>query len=148
MRKIRPLIKDCVGHLPAQVPANNVVQATPETRSHCSPEAYAHTLFYSCKVLSQQQHRILHVTLIWMKIHLRGGPTFIVQQMESFYTEQSNVDPVGNVLLLLQGEQGQVLKGSSSSVLRQMERRQGCITATWPGVQSHICICGWAAVYS
>lgn len=68
--------------------------------------------------------------------------------MESLNTEQRDVAPVGNVLLLLQGEQGQVLKGSSLSILWQMEICQGCITTTCPGVQFHICSSGWAAVSS
>lgn len=52
----------------------------------------------------------------------------------------------GYAFLLLRGGQGQVLKGSSPSILRQMERCQGCITATWPGAPSHICSRGCPAV--
>lgn len=43
-------------------------------------------LFYSFKGISQQQQKILHVTLICVKLHLRGGPPFDSGRRESFLT--------------------------------------------------------------
>lgn len=80
-------------------------------------------LFYSFKGISQL--KIPPLTVICMKLCLRGGPTVNVQQMERLNTEQSDVALVRNGLLLLQGKRGQVLKGSSSSILWQVEKCQG-----------------------
>lgn len=115
--KMNRLITDSVGHLPT-VPAHSAVKAPLETRSHYSPEADAHTLFHTFQGTSQQQHKTLLVTLICMKAQHRGGRTHNRQRMESLNSGRS--DSVGNVLLLLQSEQGQVLKGSRSSLCWQM----------------------------
>lgn len=49
-----------------------------------------------------------------MKLHLRGGLSLITfSEWKVFDTEHSDVDSEGNVLLLLQGEQGQVLGGQA-----------------------------------
>lgn len=97
-----------------QVPANNVVQATPETQSHCNPKAYTHMLFYSFRGISEQKLKRLHVTPICMKLHLRGGLLFQHPASGTFSNaEQSDVVTVGNALLLLEGEQGQVLRGQA-----------------------------------
>lgn len=70
------------------------------------------------------------MTLICVKLHLRGGPPFNAQRMESFFcTERGDVDPAGNVLLLLQGEQGQVLRGQAHPSSGKRESCRGSITA-------------------
>lgn len=104
---------------------------------------YARSL--SFKGISWKQHKILHVTLICMKLHLRGGPSFDIQLTESFLTL--------NTVMFVQWGMGVAralgwtrssTQGSSSSILQQMKRCQGCTT----GVCSHICSCGGTAVCS
>lgn len=52
--------------------------------------------------------------LICTKLRLRGGPSFGRSANGKFFnTERGRVDPAGNVLLLLRGEQGQVLRGQA-----------------------------------
>lgn len=96
---------------------------------------------YSFKGISQRQHTALHVTLICVKLHLRGGPSFNVRRMESFFhTKRGDVDPAGNVLLLLQGEQGQVLRGQAHPSCGKMESCHGCITtAAHPQLSVAVC---------
>ena len=123
------------------------MQATPETQSHCNPKAYTHMLFYSFRGISEQKLKRLHVTPICMKLHLRGGLLFQHPASGTFSNaEQSDVVTVGNALLLLEGEQGQVLRGQAHPSSSKWKDVRDVLLLHGPGVMSHTCRCGSAAV--
>lgn len=127
----------CKPHKKYEVSA--VPRLTPTLKTTSDACCFTHTLNF--KELSVQKRKLL--TLICVKLHPAGGPAHSIQEKSSD-TEQSSVDPEGNVLLLLRGEQGQELRGQAHPSSGKMERCQECITtAAWS-----VLSCSWSCLYS